>query len=124
MSLILIASIILIVALATWMLMMPYGRCLAGQWKTGSVPVTIVRTGMYTAVVHGAPGSATLAIKIKPMTRSVELTMLSQHNGESGLLIALGEVAYGKNTIKWTIAPELPNAGHPYGTWTRVKSAK
>lgn len=123
MSPILIASIILIVALATWMLMMPYGRCLAGQWKTGSVPVTIVRTGMYTAVVHGAPGTATLAIKIKPMTRSVELTQLA-HGNESGLLIASGEVAYGKNTIKWIVPPELPNAGHPIATWTRIKSAK
>ena len=103
-----IAMIIVLVALITWLMLVPYGRCLAGDWTAGAsgVPLSlkVESTGVYSASVAiidpKTPQMSNVAlyiIKITPATRRVKIATES----DPDTVISEGTVAYGKKSITW-----------------------
>lgn len=105
MSPVVAAMIIVLVAVITWFIMMPYGRCLAGNWSQGTrgPPLRVTDAGWYLADVtpvtstSAAAAAPSIAIVIKPGTRGVRLVAASNHSH----VLSEGTVAYGKKSITW-----------------------
>jgi hypothetical protein len=124
-----IAIIVVLVAIATWLVLIPYGRCLAGEWSQGAAGPTLrlASSGWFSDdVMLTAPltvGGTTVPagvplyhLQIHPGTHSVKFMVKTAAGDYSEL--AAGTVSYSKNKIAW----DKPLLGAI--TWEKLSQGK
>lgn len=127
-----IAMIVVLVALITWLLLIPYGGCLAGEWSQGasSPKITLMKTGWFTDKVEMPPtvmlggqaiptNTTTFELQIRPGTHDVKLLVAPTYvrDGQHAVF-ATGTVSYNKHEIEW----DKPVLGAV--KWTKLSKSK
>lgn len=127
-----IAMIIILVALITWLVLIPYGGCLAGEWSQGaSAPkITLVKTGWFTdkavmpptVMLNGQAtptNTTTFELQIRPGTHDIKLLIAPSFASDGQhVVFATGTVSYSKHEIEW----DKPVFGAV--KWTKLSKSK